>query len=335
LTWTESDKGKFPLVYKTSTNARTKTKTNNLTVEQYKGKVWCFTVPTGLFITRRNGKITVQGNSGFANKDFKIFTTDGVDITRVGAGQGIYDTSADMTQLVKEIYVGLQVPPVMMDGGADTTYANGGVALDVLRQRYMAFRNMMSHWLKTKIFAPISKIQGFYDYSGGEKQLIVPEIDWNHMSLFDTADYISILAQTLTTGGPDQKRVSLQTLYRSMGLEYEDEVRKMRKENIQLAIVKKESAALEAMDLNALRSLDEEDEIPEPPSEEKAGEQPLPGETAGGGASPPGGGAMPDLSLPPPSGGGGAGPGAGAPPAMPAPSEPAPSAPTAGTPPTT
>ncbi len=30
----------------------------------YKGKVWCFTVPTGFFVTRRNGKITIQGNSG-------------------------------------------------------------------------------------------------------------------------------------------------------------------------------------------------------------------------------------------------------------------------------
>jgi len=30
----------------------------------YKGKVWCFTVPNGFFVTRRNGKIAIQGNSG-------------------------------------------------------------------------------------------------------------------------------------------------------------------------------------------------------------------------------------------------------------------------------
>src|SRR5271166_5968916 len=198
------------------------------------------------------------------DKDFKIFTHEGVDVTRVGYGQGIFDISGDITQLVKEIYVGLFVPQVMMDGGADTTYANGGVALDVLRQRYMQFRNMMSQWLKTKIFAPISKIQGFYDYSGGEKQLIVPEIDWNHMSLFDAGDYINTLV-TLTQGTGDQKRASLHTLYRSMGLEFEDETRKMRKEAVQNAIAKKEAAALDALDLNALRALDDEDEIPEAP----------------------------------------------------------------------
>lgn len=241
------------------------------------------------------------------DKDFKIFTHEGVAVERVGWGQGIYDISGDITQLLKEIFIGLFVPPVMMDGGDSTTYANAGVALDVLRQRYMQFRNMMSIWLKNKIFAPISKIQGFYDYSGGEKQLIVPEIDWNHMSLFDAGDYINSL-MTLSQGQADQKRVSIHTLYRSMGLEYEDEVRKMRKENIQNAIAKKEIAALDQMDLNALRALDDEDEIPEPKQSGEGQEAPVPGETAGGAP-----GALPDLGLPggppppPPPGGGGGG----------------------------
>src|ERR1035437_8957359 len=103
----------------------------------------------------------------------------------------------------------------------------------------MQFRNMLAHWLKNKIFAPISKIQGFYDYAGGEKQLIVPDIDWNHMSLFDAGDYINTLT-TLTQGEGEAKRASLHTLYRSMGLEFEDETRKMRKEAIQSAISMKE-----------------------------------------------------------------------------------------------
>ncbi len=252
------------------------------------------------------------------DKDFKIFTHEGVAVERVGWGQGIYDISGDITQLIKEIFVGMFVPPVMMDGGDTTTYANGSVALDVLRQRYMQFRNMMATWLKTKIFAPISKIQGFYDYSGGEKQLIVPEIDWNHMSLFDADTYINSLV-TLSQGQADQKRVSIHTLYRSLGLEYEDEVRKMRKENIQNAISKKEMEALGVMDLNSLRALDDEDEIPEPKQPGAGQEPPLPGEQPGGA---PGG--MPDLGMgmPPPPGGG-----------TPPPPPPAPSGADAGLPP--
>lgn len=232
------------------------------------------------------------------NKDFKIFTHPDVTVERIGYGQGIYDISGDITQITKEIYVGLQVPPVVMDGGADVTYSNGGVALDVLRQRYMGFRTMMSIFLKRKIFAPISHIQGFYNTVNGKKQLIVPEIDWNHMSLFDAGDYIQNLV-TLTTSTGDSgppPRVSLHTLYRSLGLEWEDEQRKLRKEAIQNAILQKEEAALKLMSLTEIRSLDDDEDIPEPdaPAPGEAGaEPPVPGEIAGG--MPP----MPDLgSLP-------------------------------------
>ena len=241
------------------------------------------------------------------NKDFKIFTQNDVAIERVGYGQGIYDISGDVTQLIKEIHAGLFTPSVLIDGGADTSYANGGVALDVLRQRYMQFRNMMSHWLKRKIFAPISQIQGFYEMSGGKKKLIVPEIDWNHMSLFDAGDYINILTQ-LTQGAEGERRVSLHTLYRSMGLEYEDEIRKMKKEAIQAAIFVKEKASLQSMDLNQLRALDEEDEIPE--TEASEGQLGQPGQEGAGGppglGGPPAG--LPGLDLGPPPGGEPSGP---------------------------
>lgn len=220
------------------------------------------------------------------DKDFKLFTHAGVTVEKIGSGAGIYDISGDITQLQKEIYVGLQVPSALMDGGADTTYANAGVALDTLRQRYMQFRNMMSHWLRKKIFAPIAEAQEFYEYHEGEKRLIIPDIDWNYMSLFDAGDYTTQLVQLTEPG--EKRRVSNSTLYRSLGLEFEDEVRKMKKENIQAAIEAKEKESLAAMDLNALRALSEEDEIPELQKDEQSGaEEPLPGQDSGGPPSPP------------------------------------------------
>lgn len=35
----------------------------NLTMEAYDGDVWCLTVPTGAYVTRRNGRATICGNS--------------------------------------------------------------------------------------------------------------------------------------------------------------------------------------------------------------------------------------------------------------------------------
>lgn len=231
-----------------------------------------------------------------ANKSFKIFTHAGVQVERVGWGSGIYDTSADITQLLKEVYIGLQVPSVLMDGGSDTTYTNGGIALDVLRQRYMQFRNMLGTWLKRKIFTPIAKFHGFYSSEKGERKLIIPDIDWNYMPLFDTNDYISVLKELVSSG--DKKNVSLHSLYRSLGLEYEEEIIQKRKEQIQDAILKKEEEVLTTMTLNELRGLTQDSEINEKDEGEKSlsssDDKGLPGV----GMAPDLGGA-PDLEPPP------------------------------------
>src|SRR5574343_229903 len=180
VSWSEAADGNFPILIPSSTR-----KSKHIETRQYCGKVYCVEVPTGLIVVRRKGKISIQGNCKFAqaanminpltlvkiggedfkpnavdldawrqvfeeaqnDKDFKIFTHDKVTVERVGYNQGILDISPDITQLLKEIYSGLMVPSVLMDGGSDTSYANGSVALDVLRQRYLQFRNMLTIWL--------------------------------------------------------------------------------------------------------------------------------------------------------------------------------------------
>ena len=299
--------------------------------EYYNGKVWCLTVPTGLFITRRNNKITIQGNCKFvqaqdlinpvtlikigssdykatpedleiwrnawaqsmADKNFKIFTHEAVSVERIGANSAVMDTSGDITQLLKEIFMGLMIPEVIMTGGGDISYSNGGISLDVLRQRYMQFRNMMAAWLRIKIFAPISKLNDFYEYKDGKKKLIIPDVEWNRLTMFDTMDYINILLQ-LSTG--EDKRVSRHALYDALGLEGEEERRKIRKEDIQEAIRKKEKENLMKMSLNELRSLGDDDEIAE--ITESAVISNSPYDMGGSGTSLPGmGGGVPDLGL--------------------------------------
>lgn len=212
------------------------------------------------------------------DRNFKIFSHQDLAIERIGAGQGIYDISGDITQLIKEIYIALMVPSVLMEGGGDTTYANGGIVLDVLRTRYMQFRTMLSIWLKRKIFAPIAEINEFYEKVDGQNKLIVPEIDWNYMSMFDMGDHISNLIQITA---PDAKRASFQTLFRSMGMDWEEEKRKMREEDIWEAIRAKEKLSLEQMPLAELRTLNENSEIPEVPTKLLEGESPYTTPVAG------------------------------------------------------
>lgn len=176
-----------------------------------------------------------------------------------------------------------------MDGGSDVTYANGGVALDVLRQRYITFRSIMTDWLKTKVFAPVSQANEFYEYHGEKKKLIIPDIEWNHMNLFDAGDYINALKELTAPDQSGKKRASMHTLYRSLGLDYEDEKVNMRKEAINELIAEKEREALKQYSLNDLRALSDDDEIVEKTTT-VAGEQPTAGETPniemGGGSLP-------------------------------------------------
>jgi len=285
--WSNSHIGEFPLLNKNIIDPRTKIRRPLLTNPHYSGKVWCFSTPTGFMITRRNNKVTVQQQSAQYDRDFKIFTHDQVAVERVGYASGIYDTSADITQIIKEIYIGLMVPSVIMDG-SDTTYATGSVALDVLRQRYLSFREMMTLWLRRKVFAPISKLQNFYEYREGKKELIIPDVDWNHMSLFDMNDYISNLINLLGTE-PGKEKVSIHTVYRSLGLNYEDEDRKLRYESVQRTIRNKETEALDNYSLNELRAFGPGDEVDDRNKK-------VPGETSeGNDEGEAGGGGLPSM----------------------------------------
>lgn len=230
------------------------------------------------------------------DRDFKIFTHDGVTIERIGAGGGIYDISGDITQLLKEIYIGLMAPQVIMDGGNEVSYSNGTVSLDVLRQRYFYLRNYLAYWLRKKIFAPISKINEFYEYVDGVKRYIVPEVEWNHMSLFDTNETISQLVQLSQGEAPI---VDKQTLYRSLGIDYKDVKRRMREEAIDAAIKDKEKAVLTTMKLSELRTLNPDSEIMET---DETPEAPLPGQEGADAALPgmPDMPAMPEMSAPEP-----------------------------------
>lgn len=262
------------------------------------------------------------------DKDFKIITHAGVDVQRVGASGAIIDISSDMNFIVDNVLDGLMVPKaVLRQEGA--SFNTASVGLEVLKQRYDSFRNMVAQWLTRKVFAPISEIQEFYEYKDGEKKLIVPEIDWNTMILYDMDNYINILSQMAQNSA-----ISRETLFRSLGLNMEEERRKLRQQTVQDIINQKEVQELQKMSLGALRSLGPDDEIieqteaplPGTPGSEESG---IPGTgpggggpgggggfgggPLGGGGGPLGGGGLPplpgpgggDLGGPPPAPGGG------------------------------
>jgi hypothetical protein len=253
------------------------------------------------------------------DKDFKIFTHPDVNVTPVGYSGQTLDVTQDVQLAMDNVLTGLMVPKaILTQEGAP--YANASVALDVMRQRYNNFRTMMANWLEKKIFAPISEVQGFYKYEKGEKKLIVPKVEWNHMTLYDVDTYISHLLQLIDKAAPTTPGgVSRKTLYRSLGLNFQDEVANIKQEFIDLTILQKEMMELQKMELSKLRSLDPEKPIVE--SQDMAlpgmpggpGGPSLPGAAPGGGdlssllgggppadmGGMPGGAAPTDMGAPP------------------------------------
>lgn len=222
------------------------------------------------------------------DKDFKIVTHNGVDITRVGFSGSTLEVQSDLEFIMNNLYNGLMAPKALFDSEG-ASYASSSVGLEVLRQRYDIFRNMLKKWLERKIFAPICELQDFFEYVDGEKRLQVPTIDFNHMNLYDLSDYINAINTYV-----GNKQISVQTLCRSLGLSYEEEQKRLREESINEAIINKEKAILGGMRLSELLSLDPDKAIPEPPEEVAPAESP-----EGGGEAPPG---LPGLSGPPSGG---------------------------------
>jgi len=317
VSWTESSYGRRPIITDYGDGGA------KVSEKYYSGYVWCFEVLPSFFVTRRNNLITVQGNSAQYDKDFKIISHASIAVERVGASGSIIDISGDMAFIVDNILNGLMVPKaVITQEGA--SFNSASVALEVLKQRYAAFRNMMSQWLTRKIFAPISEIQDFYDYEDGEKRLIVPEVDWNQMILYDMDNYINILNQLSNVAPGQVPKVSQRTLYRSLGLNLEQERRQIKEQMIHDAILQKEQMILQTLTLSALRALKPDDDIIEPteaplpgtPGAEEAGMPGIPGDLGMGlpptgmpagtppgglppGGPPPGLGPGPEMGPPP------------------------------------
>lgn len=242
------------------------------------------------------------------DKDFKIFTHPDVNVTPVGYSGQTLDVAPDVQLAMDNVLTGLLVPKaILTQEGAP--YANASVALDVMRQRYNNFRTLMANWLEKKIFAPISEVQGFYRYENGQKKLIVPKVEWNHMTLYDVDTYIGHLLQLIDKQAPQSPGgVSRKTLYRSLGLNFEDEMANIKQEYIDMTILQKEMQEMAKMELSKLRSLDPDKAIVEtqqdtllpgmpggpggPPGAEGAGMPGGGGDLAGllgGGGGPPGG----------------------------------------------
>jgi len=186
---TKNDIGKYPHV-----------NSGDINITKYNGKVWCVTVPNGLFVTRRNGKLAIHGNSG-----------------------RILPLNAEFDNIEKNILAGMLMSRGFIDG-TGPGFSATSVAMDVLINRYLFLRKKVEQWLKVHFFGPIlrihnvykpvdSELLGRYRVSGRDRVPWYPEIHWSKANLRDDLQKIQLM-QALY----DKGLIPASTVLKSVGI---------------------------------------------------------------------------------------------------------------------
>jgi len=182
-------------------------KERNISRHRYYGKVWCFETNSGYFVTRRNGKVTVQGNSG------KVLTL-----------------SNEFDFINQEILDGMMINNALLNGEGPT-FANASIGIESMIERLETFRREMSLWVYNNIYIPESIRQGFIEKNPttGIEEYIYPTIKWNPMHLRDQQQYRQFMLQLHEKG-----LVSAQTVLEAFELEPDKEIERKRYDALQM-----------------------------------------------------------------------------------------------------
>lgn len=119
---------------------------------------------------------------------------------------------------------------LMISGNSGYQSANVGV--ETLIRRIESWRHTLAEWCEKNIFLPIAEMQGFIDEEKsrelGETCYLYPKIKWNDLQLRDQTTWHNMLFQLHQT-----QVISTQTLMEKFGLDYDQEVKRMRHEQLQ------------------------------------------------------------------------------------------------------
>jgi intein/homing endonuclease len=132
---------------------------------------------------------------------------------------------AEYTWIDKELMRAMEISDAVLTNQG-MTFANASVSLRVMVNKYQRFQKMLSDFIKNFIYKPVAQVQGFYKTNDdGEKELVIPEIEWELTRLQDDAQLKTVL-QNLQQKG----LVSRHTVMTYLGLDYDKEKELIKKE---------------------------------------------------------------------------------------------------------
>jgi len=171
----------------------------------YIGKVYCVEVLNSMLVVRRNGMISIQGNSG-----------------------KIHNITNELEEIGKEILDGFMLNQAILNGEA-SSYSSAQVGIEIMIARLESWRNELADWVENHIFLPIAMMQNFKDEEeskeSDEDVFIYPKLKWNDLQLRDRTNFRQILMQL-----HDKGLISAQRLLEEFDIDYDQETRRIREE---------------------------------------------------------------------------------------------------------
>jgi len=115
---------------------------------------------------------------------------------------------------------------------SNSGYQSAQVGVETLIRRIESWRSSLAEWCETNIFKPIAEMQGFIDKEEseelGETIFLYPTLKWNDLNLKDKTQWYQLLNQL-----HDKQLISAQTFLEELDLDYNQEVKRMRYEQMQ------------------------------------------------------------------------------------------------------
>ena len=174
----------------------------------------------------------VQGQLAAVANDpnLTIVTHHAFEMDFVGATGKIHDISNQMEMIGKEMLDGLMLNQAILNGEMQG-YSGAAVGVETMIRRLETWRQELSIWVEKNVFLPVAQMQGFVDVAKSklinETVYLYPKMKWSDLRLRDNNQNLTLLIQL-----HDKGLVSTQKLLSEFNIDYDQEVSRLREEQI-------------------------------------------------------------------------------------------------------
>jgi very-short-patch-repair endonuclease len=141
----------------------------------------------------------------------------------VGANGKVLTLSNEYELIDQDIIDGFMLNKAIINGEGPS-YNNAQVGLLTMGKRLERFRGEVSYYLEERLFKPVAEWNGFtIEGERGQQEVIYPKIKWDDLELRDNTGKLQTMQAAQQAG-----IISAQTFIEELGLDYDQEVERLR-----------------------------------------------------------------------------------------------------------